>query len=280
MNSQMIKQNELERALAKEARLEDLLRALGSAVVAYSGGVDSAYLAFVTRRALAERMLAITAVSASLSTYQKEKAESFVKRFSIPHLFVESHEFENDRYVANNSDRCYFCKSELFRILKRVADEKGFARIVYGINQDDTGDFRPGHRAAVESEVGGPLLEVGLTKMEIRALSAHHGLPTSEDPASPCLSSRVPFTERIDLTKIRQIERGEDFLRGLGLSEMRVRHHGDVARIEVPTHELQRIVAPEVRARISAALHDIGFKWVTIDIDGFRSGSLTADYKK
>ncbi|MEW6368343.1 MAG: ATP-dependent sacrificial sulfur transferase LarE [Acidobacteriota bacterium] len=264
----------------KEQRLEERLRALGSVLVAYSGGVDSSYLAYVARRVLGDKMLAVTAVSPSLSEHQKQKAAEFAARFSIPHELVESAEFQREEYLANSPDRCYFCKQELFSILDRLARDRGYAAVAYGMNRDDTGDFRPGHRAATERGVASPLLDAQLGKDEIRRLSALHGLPTSDDPASPCLSSRIPFNQRIDLAKIRQVEKGEELLRSLGFLEMRIRHHGEIARIELRLEDLGRSLDGDIRRRISEGLHNIGFKYVTVDIDGFRTGSLSSGFKK
>lgn len=267
-------------ASLKEKRLDEILRGMESVLVAYSGGVDSAYLAHAARRVLGDRMLAITAVSPSLGDYQREKAMGFAKQFGIPHLLVPSHEFENEDYLQNTADRCYFCKTELFDILERIAAERGFETIAYGVNADDTLDMRPGHRAAKEKGVRGPLLEAELTKAEIRHLSTEHGLPTGEDSASPCLSSRVPFLERIDPEKIRQIEAGEALLRELGFVELRLRHHGAVARIEVPLAEVPRLLDVPIRSRLCDGLHRLGFNWVTVDLEGFRSGSLSTPFKK
>ncbi len=264
----------------KEQRLVESLRAFGSVLVAYSGGVDSAYLAYTAHRALGDRMLAVTAVSPSLSGHQKQKAESFARQYGIPHLFIESHEFENEAYLANTPDRCYICKSDLFEHLGKIAASRRLSSIVHGVNLDDLNDFRPGHKAADEHSVKGPLLDAGLSKLEIRKLSAMHDLTTSEDPTSPCLASRIPYLERIDLEKIRQIEKGEDLLRECGFPEMRLRHHGDMARIEVPLQDLPHIVESEWRSKICSGMHGLGFKRVTVDLDGFHSGSLSLEFKK
>lgn len=269
----------LDAVLAKERALEERLKAIAPLIVAYSGGVDSAYLAFTAHRVLGAQMLAVTAVSPSLSGFQRERAEEFARRFAIPHMCVESHEFENERYLANAPDRCYHCKTELFGLLENVRTERRFASIAYGINADDVTDYRPGHKAALEHGVAGPLLDAGLTKREIRDLSARRGLPTHDDPASPCLSSRLPFLERIDATKVAQVEAGEAALRQLGFREMRVRHHGDVARIEVPAGDIPLLADAGARVRITEALHKLGFKYVTLDLDGFRSGSMTAEFR-
>jgi len=275
----MDEQADLAMLRVKERTLSEILQGMESVVVAYSGGVDSSYLAFMAHRVLGDRMVAITAVSPSLSEHQRVKAEQFAVRYGIPHRFIETREFESEQYLTNSPERCYFCKSILFEALSKLASDVGYAGVIYGANLDDAADQRPGHKAAHEYGVRGPLLEAGLHKDEIRMLSASHGLPTSRDPASPCLSSRVPYLERIDAEKLRQIEAGEELLRRSGFAEMRLRHHGAVARIEIPVGDIARLLEPEMRTRVSAALHELGFKWVTIDVDGLRSGSLSAEYK-
>lgn len=260
--------------VARERALEAALRAAGSVLVALSGGVDSSYLALAARRALGDRMLAVTALSASYPESHRAMAEAVVARFEIPHRFVETNELGREPYRRNGPDRCYHCKSELFGVLLRLRDELGFSAVAYGVNADDTGDFRPGHRAARERGVLSPLLDAGLGKAAIRALSREAGLPTADLPASACLSSRLPYGTEVTPERLRQVDRAETLLRAMGFRQVRVRHHGDVARIEVDPDELPFALDLQTGRAISAALRSIGFRWVCLDLDGYRTGSL------
>jgi uncharacterized protein len=194
--------------------------------------------------------------------------------FGIPHRMVDTAEMDNADYRANRPDRCYHCKSELFRVLGGLRDELGFSAVAYGVNTDDTTDFRPGHRAAREQGVLSPFLDAELSKAEIRALSRDAGLPTAELPSSACLSSRLPYGTEVTRERLRQVELGEEALRGLGFRQVRVRHHGDLARVEIEPSELPRALDPEMARRISAAVRPLGFRWVSLDLDGYRTGSL------
>jgi uncharacterized protein len=243
----------------KEALLQQGLAAAGPLLVAFSGGVDSSYLAWAAHRVLGDDALAVTAVSPSYPASHREMAERVVEGFGIPHRFVDTAEMSNPDYRANRPDRCYHC---------------GFRSVAYGVNTDDTGDFRPGHRAARERGVLSPFLDAGLSKAEIRALSRAAGLPTAELPASACLSSRLPYGTEVTPERLSQVERGEEALRGLGFQQVRLRHHGDVARVEIDPAELPRALDPEMARRISAAIKPLGFRWVSLDLDGYRSGSL------
>jgi uncharacterized protein len=258
----------------KEARLEEELRSAGRLLVAFSGGVDSSYLAWAAHRVLGDGALAVTAVSPSYPASHRAVAEQIVAEFSIPHRFVATDEMSNPDYRANAPDRCYHCKTELFRVMGSLRDQLGFESVAYGVNVDDTGDFRPGHRAAAERGVLSPLLTAGLTKQEIRALSRAAGLPTAELPASACLSSRLPYGTEVTPERLRQVERGEEALRSLGFRQVRLRHHGDLARIEIAPDELARALDPEMARRISGAVRPLGFRWVSLDLDGYRTGSL------
>ena len=260
-------------ARAKEAALLSRLGRCESLVVAYSGGVDSAYLAWAAQRALGERALAVTAISPSYPRSHREMAGRVAREVGFRHEWIDSHEHERAEYARNAPDRCYFCKTELFDLLESLRAERGFSAVAYGINRDDTGDFRPGHRAAEEHRVLSPLLDAGLGKEEIRALSAAAGLQTAELPASACLSSRVPYGMEVTPEKLAQIDRAEDALRALGYRQLRVRHHGDLARVELAREEMPRALEPAALREISRAIHDSGFRWVALDVDGYRTGS-------
>jgi uncharacterized protein len=258
----------------KNERLGDGLRAAGRVLVAFSGGVDSSYLAFAAHRALGDAALAVTALSPSYPDAHREMAVRVARDFAIPHRTVDTAEMANPDYRANRPDRCYHCKTELFRVLGELRDELGFDAVAYGVNTDDTGDFRPGHRAANEQGVLSPFLDASLSKAEIRALSRLAGLPTAELPASACLSSRLPYGTEVTPERLRQVELGEEALRGLGFRQVRLRHHGDVARIEVDPAEMVHAFEPDMARRISGAVRALGFRWVSLDLDGYRTGSL------
>ncbi len=258
---------------AKEAALVGILRACGSVVIGYSGGVDSVYLAAVALEALGpERVLAVTGRSESYPEVQRRMALACVARLGIPHLEVDTGELSDPDYLANSMNRCYFCKTDLWTRLGTIARERGFATVLDGSNADDAADWRPGLRAAAEHGVRSPLMEAGLTKTEIRALSARRGLPTWDQPASPCLSSRLPYGLAVTRERLRQVECAEELLRARGLREFRVRHHGDVARIEAAGDELACVLA--AAGGIAAELRALGFQRVLLDVEGYRRGAL------
>ena len=262
--------------LEKERALFDALRACDSLLVALSGGADSAYLAWAAHESIGARALSVTALSASFSAHDRDEVEVFVRHSRVPHIFIETHEFENPLYVANAADRCYHCKDELFARMQTLARERGFEAVAYGINADDRRDFRPGHRAAREHRVLAPLLNAGLRKEEIRRLSRRAGLPTWDRPASACLSSRVPYGTAVNPDLLARIEGAEAALRALGFRQFRVRAFGELARIELDRQELARGFEPECSRQIAAGVQAAGFARVELDPEGYRQGSLNA----
>lgn len=269
-------QPQRQEVLQKQERLLERLRAFGSAIVAFSGGTDSAYLAWAAKRALGDCALAVTAISPSFSAYDREQAGVFAKEQGLRHEWLETHEFDNPLYVANQPDRCYHCKAELFSRLQRLKSERGIEALTYGANVDDLRDFRPGHRAASEYGVQAPLLDAELTKSEIRALSLAAQLPTWDRPAAACLSSRVPYGTLVTIAGLSRIERAESVLRALGFRQFRVRSHEDLARIEIEKKELPRALEPEIAASLADGIRAAGFQFVTIDLEGYRQGSLNS----
>jgi len=265
---------DLEAAQAKERNLFDILRKLERVLVAFSGGTDSAYLAWAAHQALGEKAIAITADSASMPTSHKRDAVEFVRQFGIRHEFIPTYEFENPAYSANNPDRCFHCKDELFRRMEQIAPRYGSPAIVYGVNVDDLGDYRPGQSAAQEHEVKAPLVEAGLAKHEIRELSRVAGLPTWDRPAAACLSSRVPYGTEVTKETIRTIELAEERIKDLGFRQFRVRFHGELARIEIARDELPAALSVEMIGKLNAAFRGLGFLYVTLDLKGYRQGSL------
>jgi len=260
--------------LAKQEKLFDVLRALDRVMVAYSGGADSAYLAWAAHRVLNGGALAVTADSASIPQSHKRDAEAFVKQFGIPHEYIATHEFENPDYLKNDPNRCFHCKDELFQRLEEVGRERGIAHIVYGVNADDLGDYRPGQAAAGIHKVKAPLVEAGLHKSEIRELSRIAGLPTWDRPASACLSSRIPYGTPVTIENIRTVERGEEEVKALGFRQFRVRYHGELVRLEIARDELAKALTPEMARQFTAIFKALGFKYVTLDLEGYRQGSL------
>jgi len=243
-------------------------------VVAYSGGVDSAYLAVAAHRALGARSLAVTADSESLSSEQRELAREVARRFGFPHRLIVTRELDNPLYARNDQDRCYHCKSELFRHLAPLALAEGFAHLVYGLIVDDLTDFRPGHRAAAEAGVRAPLAEAGLTKEDVRALSRELGLPTADLPASPCLASRLPYGTPVTLEALRRVERAEAAVRALGFRELRVRHLGEAARVEIAREEMGRLADAALRSAVEQAVRSAGYAQATVDPEGYRRGRM------
>ena len=260
---------------AKRSALLANIAAHGSCAVAYSGGVDSAVVAKAAYEALGDKAVAITGASASLSAGELEEAEEVARLIGIRHQVIRTDEFSQESYLRNAPDRCYHCKTELYTQLERVLPELGVKVILNGANVDDTGDYRPGMTAAAEHAVHSPLAECGITKAEVRELAAAWNLPVWDKPASPCLSSRVAYGEEVTPERLAMVEAAEQFLRSKGLKVCRVRYHrGDLARIEVPADELQPLCEPATRQELAAELRRLGFKFVTIDLEGFRSGSL------
>ena len=261
---------------AKSARLGARLRELGSVMIAYSGGVDSAYLAWAAHQALGERMLAVIADSPSLSRYQLRDAIEFAREQSIPLEIVVTQEFENPAYIRNDSQRCFFCKDELFTVMERERVGRNFDAIAYGVNADDQGDFRPGQRAARQHHIAAPLLDADMTKQDVRDLAKAAGLRIWDKPASACLSSRMEYGREVTPEALRVIEEGEEALRELGFRQFRVRHHGGIVRLEIAADEMPRAMTREMAAEFARIFKRLGFQYVTLDLEGFRSGSMNA----
>ena len=259
---------------AKEVRLRDELAKVPSLIVAYSGGVDSAYLAYAAHRTLGERMLAVTAVSASYSERDRHEAEACASRFKFPHEFIETDEVSNPAYRANDPNRCYFCKDELFQKLDELAERRGYAAVAYGVNLDDQGDWRPGQRAAREHKVLTPLLDAQLTKADIRELARRAGVPVWDRPASACLSSRIAYGIEVTPERLSVVEKGEEALRSLGFKQFRVRYHEKLVRLEIAPEELPSALTPEMARRFVEIFKALGFTYVTLDLEGYRQGSL------
>jgi pyridinium-3,5-biscarboxylic acid mononucleotide sulfurtransferase len=261
---------------AKQAQLESQLRALGRTLVAYSGGVDSAFLAWAAHRAVGEDMLAVIADSASLARAQLADAVAFAHEQDIPLEVIATEELDRPEYIRNDGKRCFHCKDELFTVMEDFREQHGYHSIAYGVNVDDQGDFRPGQAAARQNAVAAPLLDAGLTKQDIRLLARAAGLRIWDKPASACLSSRIEYGRPVTRENLSMVEQGEDALRTLGFRQYRVRHHGDIVRIEIAREELPRALTPEMAAEFTRIFKALGFTFVTLDMEGFRSGSMNA----
>lgn len=261
---------------AKQQHLEQILSHLGRTLIAYSGGVDSAYLAYAAHQVLGVQMLAVTADSPSLARVQLQDAIAFAQEQQIPHRLIQTQEMERPEYVRNDGLRCFHCRDELFNLMEQFARNEGFASVAYGVNLDDQGDFRPGQKAAMEHSVAAPLLQARLSKAEIRDLAQQAGLRVWDKPASACLSSRIAYGHPVTREALLAVERGEDSLRALGFRQYRVRHHGEIVRIEIAREELPRALTVEMFSEFTRIFKALGFHYVTVDAEGFRSGSMNA----
>jgi uncharacterized protein len=261
---------------AKQDKLFSILKPMRRVIIAYSGGADSAYLAWAAHRMLGANAVAVTADSASIPGSHKSDAEAFARECGFRHEYIETREFDNPDYTKNDPNRCFHCKDELFTRLEIVARERGIEHIAYGVNVDDLGDYRPGQHAAKLHQAKAPLVDAGLTKAEIRELSRLTGLSTWDRPASACLSSRIPYGTPVTIENVKTVERGEEAIRQLGFRQFRVRFHGKLVRIEIAKDELAIALTPEMAQRFVQIFKPLGFHYVTIDLEGYRQGSLNA----
>lgn len=258
----------------KEERLRSLFRDLDSVIVAYSGGVDSSYVAYIANLVLGERAVCITGESASLPAYQRDEIDKVVRTFGFHHERIQTEELEHPEYRANDGNRCYFCKDELYGKLEKIAHNRGITTIVDGSTTDDLGDYRPGRKAASEHSVRSLLIEVGMSKADVRELSRRVSLPTWNKPASPCLSSRIAYGTTVTIERLKSVDRGEEILREFGFREFRVRHHDTLVRLEISQEELDQVLSKEMFEKLASRFRELGFKYVTLDLQGFRSGSM------
>jgi uncharacterized protein len=269
-----IKTDTAHTADEKELNLRRLMREMKSVLVAYSGGVDSAYLALIATQELGDKAICITGISPSVSNTQREQAEKIARDFNFNFQTIQTEELENSDYNSNPTNRCYFCKTELYGKLAPFAIDKGIEFVLDGANTDDTGDYRPGRQAATEKGVRSPLIEAGLSKAEIRELSKKQNLPTWDAPASPCLSSRIAYGLPVTIERLSKVERGEEFLRAQGFKEFRVRVHEELVRLEIAPDEMHRALDLEMTGKLAEKFRNLGFRYVTIDLHGFRSGAM------